>query len=237
MSQAPYPYQQYPSPPANAPAPYAVPVAGFAPVAAGPERPVGVVVLGVLGIIIGLILLAGGAVTLAAILLAPGANPLFHDPNIFFGSAVDGVLRFVAGGTLLASSIGAFTLRPWARRWMILGATVLALLTIVDIFVTTVWVIPYLEDHQHSYGYGVRMAQPDALMTMGVVKWVLGIGFATAVFVILNTKAVKAAFSGTPGPQPAAAAMPGGYPSMPGYAPPPPAGYVPGYSPPGPGTR
>lgn len=230
MSQAPYPNQPGQAPPAGAPIPYAVPVGQFGggfppPGPPGPQRPVGVVVVAVLGIIIGLILLLGGAVTLVAVLVAPGANPLFHDPTIFFASAVDGVLRIVAGGALLASCIGAFTLRPWARRWMILGATVLTLLTIADIVVTVAWVVPFLENHQRSYGVG-RLAEPDALMTLGVVKWVLGIGYAAAVFVVLNMKPAKDAFSSNR-PQPA---TPGGYPPQ-GYA----QGY-PGYPPATPGA-
>jgi hypothetical protein len=214
MSQAPYPYQPPQAVPPNAPVPYAVPVGQFAGVA-GAQRPVGVTVLAVLGIIGGLILLLGGAVTLAGVVLAPAANPLLRDLTVFYASAVDGVLRLVAGGALLASCIGAFTLKPWARRWLIMGATLLALLTIGDIILTVGWVVPLLESQQNSYGRR-ELVTPDTLMTLGVIKWVLGLAYAAAVFVILNTKAVKAAFSNVlPQPAPAQA---GSYPP-PGYPP------------------
>lgn len=220
MSQAPYPYQPPQGVPPNAQVPFAVPVGQFAGVA-GTQRPVGVTVLAVLGIIGGLILLLGGAVTLAGVVLAPAANPLLRDLTVFYASAVDGVLRLVAGGALLASCIGAFTLKPWARRWMIMGATLLTLLTIGDIILTVGWVVPMIESRQNSVGRG-QLVDPNTLMTLGVVKWVLGLAYAAAVFVILNTKAVKAAFSNAL-PQ-HATAPPGGYPP-PGYASSAPGGY------------
>lgn len=219
MTQAPYPNDPRYSVPPGDPIPYAVPF-GYPGVIAGPPRPAGVTVLAVLGIIGGLILLFGGAVTLAGVILAPAANPLLRDATFFYWSAIDGVLRLVTGAALLASCIGAFTLKPWARRWMIMGATLLTVLTLGDILLTVGWIAPLLENRPATYGRRSPLMDPDIMMTVGVVKWALAIGYATAVCIILNKQAAKAVFSTIA--LPAAPAAPGSYlPAFPpGYPPP-----------------
>jgi hypothetical protein len=223
VTQAPYPNDpRYSVSPAG-PVPFAVPV-GYAGAALfGPQRPAGVTVLAILGIIGGLILLLGGAVTLGGVILAPAANPLLREATFFYWSAIDGVLRLVAGAALLAASIGAFTLKPWARRWMIMGATLLTVLTVGDIVLMVGWILPMIENRP-AVSYGGRGGAPDenAFMALNVFKWALAIGYATGVFVILNGRTAKAAFSTVASPLVPPAL--GAYPApgvRPGYPPPP----------------
>jgi hypothetical protein len=224
VTQAPYPNDpRYSVPPAGQ-VPFAVPVGpvGYAGAAlVGPQRPPGVTVLAILGIIGGLILLFGGVVTLGGVILAPGTNPLLREATFFYWSAIDGVLRLVAGAALLAASIGAFTLKPWARRWMIMGATLLTVLTVGDIAITIGWILPMIENRPASYR-GPAALDENAFMALNVFKWALAIGYATAVFVILNGKTAKAAFSTVASPLLPPAPLPGAYPPgvPPGYPPP-----------------
>ena len=163
---------------------------------AGPQRPPGVTVLAVLGIIVGLILLLGGAVTLGGVILRRPPTRYFASPPSSTGPR--STASSASSPARRCSPPASAPSRSSRRRPVDdHGATLLTVLTVGDIVLMVGWILPMIENRPVNYsarGGGAGMDE-NSMMAVNVFKWALAIGYATAVFIILNGKTAKAAFS------------------------------------------
>src|SRR5438128_303609 len=129
-----------PLPSSPPPVPYASYAAG--PAVPGVTRPTSVTALAIIGIIWGGIAVLGGVWGVASYFL-PFHNPVIdkvkENPGLFVFTVVSGLVGLALAVVLLAGSIGALSLKPWARRAMLFWAWADIFLRIVGTAVSVLW--------------------------------------------------------------------------------------------------
>jgi hypothetical protein len=199
-------------------------------------RPGAVTALAIIGIVLGGIgLLCKPFAVLSLFIPQPAPNPAveMQKEMMAWNIASAGVGTLISG-LLLASSIGALMLKPWARKGMLAYAALAVVMNVVGLVVSLVWVVPktrrlYEQLQQQQAGAGI----PPGLMSfmqnagaaMTVVAFVIAMVFPLLLWYFFSKADVKAAFE-PPGFAPGGPR--GG--AFAGYAAPPAAGP---YAPPG----
>jgi len=118
-----------------------------------PPRPGVVSGLAITGIILGSLgVLCNGIGLVSLAMMAMGKNPfmpnapVMHDPMVNGFGVVNGGVALLLSGSLLAFSIGALSLKPWAHggamRWSVLTLIWQTLAFIVQV----VWILPITSD-------------------------------------------------------------------------------------------
>ena len=209
-----------------------------------PLRPTAVTVLAIFGIIFGALGVLCKPVALAGMFVPqpPGANPVVDMQRQMLGWNVASTVVGVAISILLlAGSIGSLNLKTWARPAMLAYAGLAVLMTLVNLVVTLVWIVPAMKQMQQQMPQQGAPASAAAIMqAAGTVGAVVGAALALifpALLAYFYTRPnVKAAF-GAPHAQGGAAGAGGYYGGPPaaagGYYGQPPGQYPPGQNPPG----
>lgn len=221
---------QYPAPgyPPHQPNYYAQPPA--------PPRPTPVTALAIIGIIFGALGVLCKPFGLVGMFLPQqGPNPMIDMQREMMawnvGSTVVGVGVSVL---LLAGAIGSLNLKAWARPAMLAYAALAVLLTIINLVVALVWIVPKMQEaQQQATQQGVPPQAAAIMQTAGTVGAVVGAAIALiypavlwyyytrpnikAAFGAHDAQGAAAGYYGTPAP-------PAGYygqpPQPPGQYPP-----------------
>jgi hypothetical protein len=207
-------------------------------------RPGSVTALAIIGIIFG-----GGGLLCKPIMLAAnfiqppgGPNPMADMQKQLIGwFIVETVIGVAISALLLAGSIGSLSLKPWARKAMLVYAVAAIVMTVVDAAVGFIYVLPRMHEAQaqmvqqqsgRNRGGPPPQQMVNIVQTAGTVGFIVGAAarfiFPVVLFYFFTRPNVVGAFEGGAGAAPPggpyggypAAPVPGGY-----YAPPPPGPY------------
>ena len=146
-------------------------------------RPGVVTAFAIIGIVFGgLGLLCKPFSLIALFVPQAGPNPAVDMQKDLMGwtlfSAVAGTLISIL---LLASSIGALSLKPWARKGLLAYAAVAVLMNLVNIVVSIIWIMPKMKTMQE------QMIKQQGTAPPGMAAIMQGAGTAGAVIGFLIT--------------------------------------------------
>ena len=213
-----------------------------------PMRPTAVTVLAIFGIIFGALGVLCKPFGLAAMFIPQaGPNPMVDmQRDMVAWNVANTAVGLAISVLLLAGSIGSLSLKPWAVPAMRTYAVLAVLMTVVNLVVTLIWVMPKMQQAQQQMMQQQPGAPPQMAAIMQTAGWVgavvgavMALIYPALLWYFYGRPDVKAAF-GAPGGQGGAA--PGAYygttPAQGGYYgnPPPPAAggyYAPPPPPPG----
>lgn len=142
-----YPGPQYPGPQYPAPSPGAI---GYAQ--PGPVRPTVVTVLAIFGIIFGIFGLLIKTCGVAVMFIPQMANVpgMEFQKDMLAWNVANTAIGLAISTLLLAGSIGSLSLKPWARRAMLIYAALAVLMTLANLVVGLVWVVPKIQAAQQQ---------------------------------------------------------------------------------------
>jgi hypothetical protein len=181
----------------------------------GSTRPTSVSVLAVLGIIFGAIGVLCSPMALVPYYVNFGPpNPVIdtvkNSPPLFTWTVGGTVLGFILGIVLLSGSIGAWSLKPWARKLLVLYGWAALVLGIFNTLIMTLVVMPKASAGATS---GMAHTQATAGMIGGIVGGVLALALPLCMIIFMTRPHVKEAFENAAEPN---------LPPQPQYSPPPP---------------
>lgn len=142
-------------------------------------RPGVVTALAIIGIVFGGLGLLCKPVLVGLLFIPqPGPNPAVDMQKELMGwnifSAVAGTLISIL---LLASSIGALSLKPWARKGLLTYSAVAVLMNLVNLVASIIWIVPKMKEMQEQMikQQGSAPTGMAAMMqTMGTAGAVIG---------------------------------------------------------------
>jgi hypothetical protein len=203
----------------------------------GPVRPGSVTAIAIIGIVFGAIGLLCKPAALGMLFVPqPGPNPALDMQKDMMGWTVGSTAVGVAASLLLlASSIGALSLKPWARKGLLAYAALAVLMNVVNLVVSLIWIVPKMQEIQQQQGAGAPAGMAAIMQTAGTVGAVVGflitMIFPALVYYYMTRPQIVALFEGGGGPgfptgpyggPPGGMQQPGGYYAQPpGTYPPP----------------
>jgi len=184
--------------------PMAVPYEQYMP----PLRPKSVTVISIIGIIagaLGCLCIAGGTIWSFAM---QGQQGQQMGSAMMIFSIVTAVAGLVLSIMLLVGSIGALSLKPWARSALIGFGAVDLIYDVAKLVLCIVWVLPMMEpmfrnnpqfqsNPKVNVEQMVKFAKISSVVTWGLIALVT-IAIALAVLIVMNKPNVKAAFERRP---------------------------------------
>ena len=178
-----------------------------------PLRPTAVTVLAIFGIIFGVLGVLCKPIGLAMMFVPQqaGVNPMVDlQRDMMAWNVINTVVGLAISVVLLAGSIGSLSLKPWARSAMISYAGLAVVMTLVNLVVTLIWIVPAMKQMQAQMPQQQGAPNMGAIMqTAGAVGAFVGAAVALIYPVLLwyfyNRPEIKAAFGGGQG-------GPGGFP-------------------------
>jgi hypothetical protein len=187
--------------PSPAVEPPALPPPPFAPALRPAPRPTVVTVVAICGICWASITLLGALFGSVALFLPTGIpNPVLDamrtNRGLFTYSIISTLLGAAEAALLLAASIAALPLRPWARKGLIVWAVAKMVLSVVGQTINWFWVQPIVEavERQQKMPEGMLiMARVFALVGVAI----LGVALPLVVIYLMTRRDVKSAFAGT----------------------------------------
>jgi len=163
-----------------------------------PRKPVAITVIGICGIVWSSIALLSTVLALVAIFISadfpnPALDAMLSTRALRIYTIVSTLITVGLAVMLLAGSIGALKLRPWARRMLVRWSVATVVFAIVNQVLNWVWVRPVIEEVNRQQNLPPTMLLASRIMGVcGAV--VIGVIAPMVVLYLLARAEVKAAF-------------------------------------------
>ena len=165
-------------------------------------RPTSVTVLAIIGIIFGAFGVLCTPLALMPYFVSgvshPAIDGIKNDPKLFSWLILSTVIGWVFAVLLLASSIGALSLKKWARQGLVVYGVAAIIMGIIGFIINMMWLFPKMAELQA----GTPQARGAMMggMAGGVIGLVIGLALPILLLYFMTRPHVIAAFENAPQP-------------------------------------